>query len=205
MKKYIIASILLICAISISALEHCVAKYEKGGDGFEYYFLKDTVRNTVGVMLMSGDTLFQPVYGGICYSWRDNWSYFLVHDSLCHAGVYTRSGKCIIPESRGYDEILDERSKKCFAWNCYKQNQTEKYYIVEVCDWMGNVVFKPKQRYVEMVPIYDHHRIFFHVRRLGKEHGNFFIDLNEKKCVLLEDTDTPKTPNLLPFKKRMFK
>lgn len=203
MKK-LITVLLLFSSVALCAAEHCIATYEKGDDGFEFYFLKDTVRNTTGIMLMSGDTLFPPVYGSVCYYWRGKiMSYFLVHDSLCRAGVYTRSGECIIPESRGYDEIMDVWTKKCFAWNCYKQNDTGKYYIKEVCDWTGNVVFLPKDRYVECLPIYQDHHMYFQVRNIRRPESARYIDIQERRIAELEDL--PKAENLFPYKKGMYK
>ncbi len=203
MKK-IVSTLLLFCSVILCATEHCIATYQKGDDGFEFYFLKDTIRNTTGIMLMSGDTLFPPIYGNVCYYWRGKiMSYFLVHDSLCYAGVYTRSGECIIPESRGYDEILDVWTRKCFAWNCYKLNDTDIHYIKEVCDWKGNVVFKPIERYVECLPIYQDHRMYFMVRSIRNTLNTHYVDINGKRCYDLDEL--PKEQNLLPYGRGMFK
>lgn len=173
--KRLIVLLSILYSVSMIGQEHVIAQYDKGDDGFDFYFLKDTLKNTVGIRLLSGETLFPPIYGKVCYYGQAKWGYFLIHDSLCHAGIYSRTGECIISESRGYDEVVGGTNDKCFFWQCFQQIDSAQSYISALCDLSGKEVFVPQEHYPQVAPMYYKHRLFY-----------LAIDIETQKWVVLD-------------------
>lgn len=152
-QKVLLLMVLALVACSITGIAQ-EKEYQVGNDGYEWYKIKHTVNGQTkyGAEDRNGNMIVPIEYDGVSYIPDDNplcTGFLAVKDG--GVGWYNKSGKCVIPYSRGYDAVI-KLDKDDFG-TYYK---FEKPDGEGICDRNGREVLSVKVEGLLYFDIYSH-------------------------------------------------
>ena len=184
-KTSLLIAVACLVLCNFSAFAAAKKEYKMGGGGFEWYLITENGKH--GAQDKNGNILVPVEFKEVKLDTYFSEPQFIVTTFSGAKGLYTVTGRCLVPVSKGYTEVLavghEYDPDNTLYIRCLKEVDGKRC-LCALCNYKGEEVWHPKKRYNCILPKYVNNRlVFFAVSYEDKKWG--VIDKDENVIVPL--------------------